>query len=180
MEVRNNLLGLCPGGVMLPSCCPERDWNGSLCRGYTLKWNSSTKWCRGKHLLTEGLVEHIARMLAPQRMEQSSMFVMRNAIIKQVPSEIIRCWYPLNTWRNCTPWQWMQSTKSVDFIGHSKFLPWWQSMTRPFLSAKGVVCETRWQHFASAGLWLLICLLIVIHHLLLYYLLAHGEQYFSM
>ena len=38
--------------------------------------------------------------------------------------------------------------KSVDLIGHDKFLSWRQldgcSVTRPFLSpAKGVACETR-------------------------------------
>ena len=35
--------------------------------------------------------------------------------------------------------------KSTDLIGHIKFLPWRQfacSVTRPFLSAKGVACET--------------------------------------
>ena len=36
----------------------------------------------------------------------------------------------------------MQSTKSTDLIGHTKFLPWWQlggcCVTRPVLSAKGV------------------------------------------
>ena len=36
--------------------------------------------------------------------------------------------------------------KSTDLIGHIKFLPWQQlegcNMTRPFLSAKGVACET--------------------------------------
>ena len=41
-------------------------------------------------------------------------------------------------WRNCTPWQRMQSTKSADLIGYIKFLPWEQlngcSVTRPFLS----------------------------------------------
>ena len=41
----------------------------------------------------------------------------------------------------------MQSTKSVDLIGHIEFLLWGQfdgcSVTRPFLShAKGVACET--------------------------------------
>ena len=40
----------------------------------------------------------------------------------------------------------MWSTKSADLIGHIKFLPWGQlngcSVTRPFLSAKGVACET--------------------------------------
>jgi len=33
----------------------------------------------------------------------------------------------------------------LEQIGHIKFLPWWQlsfSVTRPFLSAKGVACET--------------------------------------
>ena len=37
--------------------------------------------------------------------------------------------------------------KSADLIGHSKFLPWRQlddcSVTRLFLSAKGVSCETQ-------------------------------------
>ena len=41
----------------------------------------------------------------------------------------------------------MQSTKSVDVIGDGNFLMWQQlngcSMTRPFLSVKGVACETR-------------------------------------
>ena len=41
----------------------------------------------------------------------------------------------------------MQPTKSADLIGHIKFLPWQQlyscSVTRPFLSVKGVACETR-------------------------------------
>ena len=36
--------------------------------------------------------------------------------------------------------------KSVDMIGHIKFLPWGKldgcNVTRPFLSAKGMVCET--------------------------------------
>ena len=40
----------------------------------------------------------------------------------------------------------MQSRKRADLIGHIKFLPWEQldgcSVTRPFLSAKGVACET--------------------------------------
>ena len=40
----------------------------------------------------------------------------------------------------------MRSMKSTDLIGHIKFLPWGQlggcSMTGPFLSAKGVACET--------------------------------------
>ena len=60
---------------------------------------------------------------------------------------MMKCWHPLNTWRNCTPWQQMRSTKSANLIGHIKFLPWGQldgcSMTRPFLSrVKGVACET--------------------------------------
>ena len=46
-----------------------------------------------------------------------------------------------------TPWQQMRSSKSVDLIGPSKFLPWRQlnghSMTRPFISVKGVAWETR-------------------------------------
>ena len=37
--------------------------------------------------------------------------------------------------------------KSADHIGHSKFMAWRQldhcSVTRPFLSVKGVACETR-------------------------------------
>ena len=41
----------------------------------------------------------------------------------------------------------MRSTKSVDLIGHIKFLLWGQldgcSVTRPFLFAKGVACKTR-------------------------------------
>ena len=40
----------------------------------------------------------------------------------------------------------MQSTKSTDLIGHDKFLSWQQldgcRVTRPFLSVKGVACET--------------------------------------
>ena len=40
----------------------------------------------------------------------------------------------------------MRAIKSTDLIGHIKFLPWRQlegcNMTRPFLSAKGVTCET--------------------------------------
>ena len=40
----------------------------------------------------------------------------------------------------------MRSTKNVDLIGHIKFLLWRQldgcSVTRPFLSAKGVAWET--------------------------------------
>jgi len=40
----------------------------------------------------------------------------------------------------------MQCTKSTDLIGNIKFLPWGQlnghSVTRPFLSVKGVACET--------------------------------------
>ena len=49
-------------------------------------------------------------------------------------------------WCNCTPWQRMRSTKSVDLIGHIKFLPWWQldgwrrDQTLP-LFAKGVACK---------------------------------------
>ena len=61
-----------------------------------------------------------------------------------------KCWDPLNTWHNCrhncTPWQRTRSMKSADLIGHIKFLPWGQlngcSVTRPFLCAKGVACET--------------------------------------
>ena len=63
---------------------------------------------------------------------------LKNAIIKQ-HGLVIRCWHLLNTlWCNCYPWQRMQSTKSTDLIGHSKFLPWRQldgcSVTRLFLS----------------------------------------------
>ena len=40
----------------------------------------------------------------------------------------------------------MWSTNSTDLIGHIKFLPWGQlngcSVTRPFLSVKGVACKT--------------------------------------
>ena len=40
----------------------------------------------------------------------------------------------------------MRSTKNMDLIGHIKFLLWRQldgcSVTRPFLSEKGVVCNT--------------------------------------
>ena len=40
----------------------------------------------------------------------------------------------------------MRSTKSADQTGHIEFLPWGQfdgcSVTRPFLSTKGVACET--------------------------------------
>ena len=40
----------------------------------------------------------------------------------------------------------MRSTKSADQTGHIEFLPWGQfdgcSVTRPFLSAKGVACKT--------------------------------------
>ena len=47
----------------------------------------------------------------------------------------------------------MQSTKSADFIGHSKFLPWQQlngcSVTRHFLSEKGVACKTRFKPWSS-------------------------------
>ena len=40
----------------------------------------------------------------------------------------------------------MWAMKSTDLLGHIKFLPWQQlegcNMTRPFLSEKGVACET--------------------------------------
>ena len=49
----------------------------------------------------------------------------------------------------------MQSTKNTDLIGDSKFLPWRQlddcSMTRPFLSVKGVACETTCTRALSPG-----------------------------
>ena len=65
---------------------------------------------------------------------------------RQTPAQV----YYRSLWQtcenNCTPWQQMWSTKSADLIGHIKFLPWGQlngcSVTRPFLSAKGVACET--------------------------------------
>ena len=98
----------------------------------------------GKHLLTEG----ICRAHSPHACTS------KNAIKKALLDNKM-----LTSTINCTPWQWMQSMKSTDLIGHSKFLPWQQldgcSMTRPFLSAKGVGCETRWQHHTSVGLWLI-------------------------
>ena len=49
----------------------------------------------------------------------------------------------------------MQFTESADFIGRSKFLPWRQlngcSVTRPFLSMKGVACETKLNPSAFAA-----------------------------
>ena len=49
----------------------------------------------------------------------------------------------------------MRSTKSADVIGDSNFLMWQQlngcSVTRPFLSVKGVACETRVLMFTSAA-----------------------------
>ena len=52
----------------------------------------------------------------------------------------VRCWHLLKTWCNCTPWQWMQSTKSMDLIGQIKFLPWWQlnDCSLPFCEGCGL------------------------------------------
>ena len=76
----------------------------------------------------------------------------------------------------------MRAMKSTDLIGHIKFLPWRQlegcNMTRPFLSAKGVACETNEhkQEFyivSQAGLTSFLkkrkgldklCIQIVFHH----------------
>ena len=78
----------------------------------------------------------------------------------------------------------MWAMKSTDLIGHIKFLPWGQlkgcNMTRPFLSAKGVACETNEhkQEFyvvSQARLtsflkkekdWLKLCIQIVFHHII--------------
>ena len=41
-----------------------------------------------------------------------------------------------------TPWQWIQSTKSMHLIGRSNFLPWQHNDQTHPLSAKGVACNT--------------------------------------
>ena len=63
----------------------------------------------------------------------------------QLSNKITRCWHLLNMWRNLLLHD-NGSTKRTNLIGHSKFLPWWQldgCVTTPFLSAKGVACETK-------------------------------------
>ena len=65
----------------------------------------------------------------------------------QTQWSVIRCWHPLSKlWHNCTPWRQIWAMKSTNLISHIEFLPWRQldgcNVTRPFLSAKGVACET--------------------------------------